>query len=122
MLSFPAQRWSSAIGAATGRHPNDLGLKRGCASKILPRLYLSDYYTARDETELARLGITHIVSVLDFDPDTPKSIPESHKLHICIGDSITTDILSHLPDTTRFISEALSESETNKVLVRSLPP
>ncbi|KAK7056286.1 hypothetical protein VNI00_002839 [Paramarasmius palmivorus] len=87
------------------------------ASVILPQLYLSDYFTARDAAELSRLGITHVVSVLDFDVEIPEFIAASRRMHIRIGDRADVDILAHLEHTTDFIKKAIEENADNKVLV-----
>jgi len=119
MLSFPASNWDKAF-AATGalRGARNAGVFGRVASQITPRLYLSDYWTARDGEKLDALGITHAVSVIDFVPQLPKVILEDRRLHISLIDNSQADILSHLETTTAFILAALAENETNKVLVR----
>ena len=87
------------------------------ASLILPRLYLSNYRIAADEHELADLGITHVVSVLEVPPEYTGT--EFTTLHIPVEDTMQTNILEHLPTTTAFIRAALAENEKNKVLVRA---
>ncbi|KAN0129837.1 Protein-tyrosine phosphatase-like protein [Lactarius tabidus] len=86
------------------------------ASQIAPRLYLTCLSTARNANQLASLGITHVVSVLEDAPSFPSSIP-LRKLHISIPDYEDEDILKHLPATTAFIRGALAESRSNRVLV-----
>ena len=90
-----------------------------CASQILPRLYLSDLATACDYDTLARIGITHIVSLLDWEPELLPPKSNITRLHIHLADRFDTDILTHLPNTTEFIRNALDESKSNKVLVCS---
>ncbi|PBK99664.1 hypothetical protein ARMGADRAFT_1008184 [Armillaria gallica] len=116
MLTFPSPRWRTAIGATTLAANNAPGLKLAKASLITPNIFLSDYYTARDEKELVKLGITHVVSVLENDPHIPRCIPETNKLRIQITDRPDVDILVHLERTTEFLRLALEEP-TNKVLV-----
>jgi len=89
------------------------------ATLIIPRLYLSDYFTACNSDELDRLGITHIVSVLDNDISLPDRIPKSHKLHVRVADRSDEDLLIYFPKTTQFISAALAENDSNNVLVSS---
>jgi hypothetical protein len=91
------------------------------ASLILPRLYLSDFFTAQNETVLSSLGITHVISALECTPTLPDSIPKTHRLHLCIADSFKVDILPHFEATTEFIRRALDESQNNKVLVGHAP-
>ncbi|KAF8479532.1 protein-tyrosine phosphatase-like protein [Russula ochroleuca] len=86
------------------------------ASKIAPRLYLTCLATAKDVAQLADLGITHVVSVIEDAPKFPSTYP-LHTLHISVSDYDGEDILSHLPTTTSFIRGALAESPKNRVLV-----
>lgn len=113
---MPSQNWQTALLAARLNASSFAGLKFGRASAILPRLFLSDYYTARDADGLCALGITHVISVLDFDPEIPDSIPASQKLWIQLDDRPDVDILSKLESTTDFIVSALRDPG-NKVLV-----
>jgi len=96
--------------------PSSANSKRA-ASKVAPRLYLTCLATAKDATQLAQLGITHVVSAIENAPTFPSSHP-LRTLHISISDYDGEDILSHLPATTSFIRGALAESPTNRVLVR----
>ena len=88
------------------------------ATLVIPRVYLSDYSTASSHDQILKLGITHVVSVLELDPDIPESISEENKLHIPIADRPDVDILAHLERTTEFIKGALEADVKNKVLVR----
>ncbi|KAF8196801.1 protein-tyrosine phosphatase-like protein [Mycena galopus ATCC 62051] len=83
----------------------------------MPRVYLSDYFSARDEKVLAEFNITHVISVLDRDCHIPECIPEDHKLRISIPDRSDVDIQKYLTQTTEFMTAALAESEDNNVLV-----
>jgi atypical dual specificity phosphatase len=83
----------------------------------LPRLFLSDLHIATNAEELSRLGITHVVSVIEHVPDIPECIPSSNRLHLSLADRTEVDILSHLDETTEFIRKALGENTENKVLV-----
>jgi atypical dual specificity phosphatase len=89
-----------------------------CASQILPRLYLSDLATAYDQDTLARLNITHIVSVLDFPPE---ALPQNYtRLHLSLSDRFDSDILSHLPRSTAFIASTLKQNPDANVLASCL--
>ena len=88
------------------------------ASEVLPRLYLTDLSTARDEAQLATLGITHVVSVIERAPTLPQT-QTLRTLHIPLSDNSDQDILTHLPVTTSFISNALAEDPNSRVLVSS---
>ncbi|RDB23888.1 Tyrosine-protein phosphatase yvh1 [Hypsizygus marmoreus] len=113
MLSFPAPRWQISSRSNSVPRPR----YDRTASLIAPRVYLSDLATACDSEELKRLGITHVISVLEYDITIPDHIPEECKLQIRIADKSDVDILTHLPGTTEFITSALAVNETNKVLV-----
>jgi atypical dual specificity phosphatase len=90
------------------------------ASLITPQLYLSDYWTAQNEAKLEELGITHVVSLLFTGaPQLPEFIFTDRRLYIHIKDREDSDILQHLDTTTAFITKAITEDPTNKVLVSS---
>ena len=119
MLSFPSQHWRAALRttrlAASIENPRpefDCG-----ASEIIDRVFLSDYGTACNARELKRLGITHVISVIDFAPRLPSSIVLENRLHIRIRDSTDEDLLKYMGRTTEFIKSALEENSENKVLV-----
>lgn len=118
MLSFPTPSWKKvAISTLKSSSAHQSGLPLGrTASLILPRLYLSDFFTARDEEAMTKLGITHMVSVME---NMPTQMPQMVRYHIPIQDKGDADILQHLDGTTEFIREALSENPNNKVLVGS---
>lgn len=85
---------------------------------IIPRVYLCDLHTAQDPVVSTSLGITHIVSVLDFHPTFPREMHNIKKLHVRLSDSFREKITPHLDETTAFIREALKKDPANKVLVR----
>jgi len=95
------------------------GNNKRAASKIAPRLYLTCLATAKDVTQLANLGITHVVSAIEAAPTFSSTYP-LRTLHISVSDYDGEDILSHLPSTTSFIRGALAESPNNRVLVHCL--
>jgi atypical dual specificity phosphatase len=121
MLSLNTQPWqTSLISAAqqrSGRRPSFR--RRDTASEVLPRLYLTDLFTARDEAQLTSLGITHVVSVIEHAPILPET-QSLRTLHIPLSDSSDQDILAHLPVATSFIRNALAEGPDSRVLVSNL--
>ncbi|KAI0718820.1 protein-tyrosine phosphatase-like protein [Fomitopsis betulina] len=121
MLAVTASRSSHFLAAKTGRAiPPGQRLSLGRqASLIVPRLYLSNLFTARDGEQLKDLGITHILSVMEEDPKVPQDM-ELRTLHIPIRDEVGADLLMHLEETTEWIKAALAENDTNKVLVHCL--
>jgi len=116
MLSFPAQNWQKML--TSPKIPGAFGTGSGrVASRITPRLYLSDYGTARNQNKLEELGITHVISVIEYIPDLPEVIIQTRRLHLPLPDQADVNILEHLDATTAFITAALEENETNKLLV-----
>ncbi|KAG9036717.1 hypothetical protein FRB95_008048 [Tulasnella sp. JGI-2019a] len=89
------------------------------ATLILPRLYLSDFISARNEDEIHRLGITHIVTVLESLPANTK-MPDLPRHQVPVADRSDVDILKYLDGTTKFIQDALGANETNQVLVHCM--
>ena len=85
---------------------------------IIPGVYLCDLHTAQDPVVSKSLGITHIVSVLDFHPTFPREMHDIKKLHVRLSDNFREKIAPHLDETTAFIREALKKDPVNKVLVR----
>ena len=85
---------------------------------IIPRVYLCDLHTAQDPVVSSSLGITHIISVLDFHPTFPHEMHHIKKLHVRLSDSFREKITPHLDETTTFIRDALKKDPTNKILVR----
>jgi atypical dual specificity phosphatase len=115
---FPAQNWQKALRATKASLDSSRNAAFGrLASQITPRLYLSDYWSARDTGKLESLGITHVISVVEFTPDLPDIIPQNQRLHITLADVAEAKILNHLDATTAFILKALAENDANKVLV-----
>lgn len=121
MITFNIPNLQSSILAAVQQH----GGRRGTssifeggrtASEVLPRLYLTDLFTARDEAQLTTLGITHVVSVMEQAPVLPQ-IQSLRTLHISLSDTSDQNILVHLPVTTSFIRDALAESPDSRVMV-----
>ena len=119
MLAFTAPRSPPFLVVKTGRAiPPGQRLTLGRqASLIVPRLYLSNLFTARDRRQLRELGITHVLSVMEEEPKIPQDMGLK-TLHIRIHDEVGANLLGYLEETTEWIKAALAENETNKVLVR----
>lgn len=118
MISFPPTSWqSSLIQKTTSRRPrDDADQSHGrAATAITPRLYLTDYHTARTPDNLARLGITHVVSAIEFDI-TGVFPPHIQVLHVPVHDSVGEHICRWFDPVVEFIKEAL-DKEDAKVLV-----
>jgi atypical dual specificity phosphatase len=118
MFSDDMQTPQTAIRAAAQKPTGidvSLALRRG-PSEVVPRVYLTDLFTARNATQLSALGITHVISVLEHAPVFPET-QSLRTLHIPLSDSSDEDILVHFPTTTSFIHDALTESPDSRVLV-----
>ena len=78
------------------------------ASPIIPnRLYLSDAMTARWGDTLDRLGVTHVVCVMEEPVTYPRTKQDLKILHIPISDDVTSNLLAYFENATEFISDAL---------------
>lgn len=77
------------------------------ASQILPNLYLSDVMTARWGDTLDRLGVTHIVCVMEEPVTYPRTKQDIKILYIPISDDVTSNLLSYFDSATQFIGDAL---------------
>jgi hypothetical protein len=91
MLSFNVPTWQisllSAAQQRSGRRGQSSPFGRGhTTSEVLPRLYLTDLFTARDEAQLTTLGITHVVSVIEHAPALPQ-VQSLRTLHIPLSGS-----------------------------------
>lgn len=88
------------------------------ASEILPRLYLSDMYTATNPITMSRLGITHVVSVVN----NPWYKYPSHMRHLClpVQDHPTSNIVGYLDACIAWMKRALDEDENAKVMVHCM--
>jgi len=119
-LDFPFYRYQdtpfSTAQQVEMRQDRTASTNKRAPSKIAPRLYLTCLATAKDAKQLAELGITHVVSVIENAPTFPSTHP-LRTLHISVSDYDGEDILSHLPATTSFIRGALAESPKNRVMV-----
>ncbi|EPQ56595.1 phosphotyrosine protein phosphatases II [Gloeophyllum trabeum ATCC 11539] len=119
MLSFSSGSWQSDLINSAGVTQTLVPGYAREASAILPRLYLSDVVTAQDVGELKKLGITHVLSVMEVAPTWPEDVEARFvgRMHIKIRDTMNTNILKWLDGTTEFIKGALESSEEHKVLV-----
>ncbi|KAF8605259.1 phosphatases II [Ceratobasidium sp. AG-I] len=83
---------------------------------ILPGLYLSSLVAARNPATLADLGITHIVTILDF----PVSFSPwtGHRLVLNLSDGTDSDLLSRLDECVDFTQGGIEGG--GKVLVHCM--
>jgi atypical dual specificity phosphatase len=122
-MVFPdPQPWQTSLISAIAKHERSgqrpLSANENAVSEVVPRLYLTNIFTAHDEAQLSRLGITHVVSVVESAPTLSQTQP-LRMLHIPLKDYPSQDILTHFPVTTLFIRNALAEDPNSRVLVSS---
>ncbi len=55
-----------------------------------------------------KAGITHIVSVLDFDIYEAQAFKQYEHLHLRLDDDPNENLLQHFPESNKFIDDALS--------------
>ncbi|KAG2150272.1 protein-tyrosine phosphatase-like protein [Suillus bovinus] len=118
MISFPSTSWQSSLIQKTTsrRQRSDTDPSHGrAATPITSRLYLTDYHTARTPDNLARLGITHVVSAIEFDI-TDVFPPHIQVLHVPVRDAVEEQICRWFDPVVEFIKKAL-DKEDAKVLV-----
>jgi protein-tyrosine phosphatase len=90
-------------------------LRSPSMNEIIPRLYLSDDIMARNRDVLIDKKITHILNVTLNIPNKYDSFIKYKK--IAIYDYDGQEIAKYFPEAINFIDGALTENETNKVLV-----
>lgn len=83
-------------------------------TQILPELFLTSSYEAKDAAWLKKHRITHLVSVAEECP--PSSALALKSLHIPLRDSPRTDVASHFAEVFDFI-DAGRNSACGAVLV-----
>ncbi|CAL1171799.1 unnamed protein product [Cladocopium goreaui] len=74
---------------------------RSFGTQILPELFLTSSYEAKDAAWLKKHRITHLVSVAEECP--PSSALALKSLHIPLRDSPRTDVASHFAEVFDFI-------------------
>ena len=73
------------------------------------RLYIGGLY-ALYQTDLIRAaGITHVLSVIDYDPLLQDKFAHLKHFHIRADDHPNEDLLQHFPEAVRYIDQALKE-------------
>jgi len=82
--------------------------------EIVPRLYLGCYQCARNQSGLASLGITHVLTVAFYRPLYESQF--TYKV-IAVDDKDIEDLLVHMKPAVDFITDALNSHPKNKVFV-----
>ena len=86
------------------------------------KLYIGGLY-ALYQTDLIRAaGITHVLSVIDYDPLLQDKFAHLKHFHIRADDHPNEDLLQHFPEAVRYIDQALEEvgriQETEKAALQ----
>lgn len=88
------------------------------ASEILPNLYLSDMYTATNPSVLQRLGVTHVMSLVERVWYTyPSNIAH---IWVPVHDNPFADIKSLFEPAIGWIKRAMDSGEDVRVLVHCM--
>lgn len=90
------------------------------ACPITPRIYLGSYRRAAKQWNgLKLLGITHILTVGNDMSPAPFPLDFSYKI-IKIDDHPDQDISKYFVECLEFLSNAMTENSTNKVLIHCM--
>jgi atypical dual specificity phosphatase len=84
-------------------------------TEIIPRLYISDLYSAEDPALLSALGITHVLSTMPGYIAIPAHLALRHA-QIPLDDLPFSELVAHLPKSTAFLRDALRDPNA-RVLV-----
>ncbi len=80
---------------------------------LIPRcgnLYIGGLHALYQKPDLfSRAGITHIISVLDFDIYEAGAFSQYKHMHIKLDDDPNVNLLQHFSETSDFIEKALDE-------------
>lgn len=88
-------------------------------TEIIPRLYISDIYSAENTHTLDSLGITHVLSAMCGTVVIPHNTPNGTHIQHCkipLVDTPFSELAGFLPTSTSFVREALRD-ENARVLV-----
>lgn len=80
------------------------------ADQIDDHIWLGDIDSSGNESALNALNITHILTVLHYDPDRPKNDRRTRK-HVYAYDFHTTDLIGEFESCYRFIEQAVEKNE-----------
>lgn len=73
------------------------------------RLYIGGLHALYQKPDLfQQAGITHIVSILDFDIYEAGAFKEYKHLHLRLDDDPNENLLQHFPESNKFIEDAIA--------------
>ena len=70
---------------------------------IVPGIYLGNVISCYNKHHLRRIGVTHVLSILEFEPPYPHLF--NYKV-IKVPDLVSTDLYSHFEECSTFMDEA----------------
>lgn len=73
------------------------------------KLYIGGLYALYQTDLIAAAGITHVLSVIDYDPLLQEKFRHLKHFHIRAEDHPNSDLLQHLDEGVRYIDKALNE-------------
>ena len=80
------------------------------ADKIDDHIWLGDIDSSGNQSALDALNISHILTVLHFDPERPKNDRRIRK-HVYAYDFHTTDLIGEFESCYQFIEQAVQKNE-----------
>lgn len=96
--------------------------KKTISTIVEDKVYLSGMYPIEHNLDkIKKLGITHVISLTDFDGPTVVEVAHFGKnnvYHISEEDWIETDLHKYFPSTNRFIEECIDKK--GKVLIHCM--
>ncbi|PSN65178.1 tyrosine protein phosphatase 3 [Corynespora cassiicola Philippines] len=81
---------------------------------LCPRLHIGGLYALYQTALVQAAGITHVLSVIDYDPLLRERFPHLKHFHIRIDDHPNENLLQHFAETNAFIDGALAEGLKEK--------
>jgi len=99
--------WPANISSATPVRTQSPS-RNPLVTEIIPRLYISDLYSAENPAILTSLGITHVLSAMPGYIAIPPHLSLRHA-QIPLDDLPFAELVEHLPKSTSFLREALRD-------------
>lgn len=77
------------------------------------KLYIGGLYALYHTDLIRAAGITHVLSVIDYDPLLQDKFTHLKHFHIRADDHPNENLLQHLPEAVRYIDQALEQVSGN---------
>lgn len=94
---------------------SDLWEGRSKHQELFPRVFITNFFGAKNKKKLLSIGITHIVNCTNELPCPFESTIEY--LRIPVADNTHVQINSHFEEIVTWIDKALESNENNKILI-----